>query len=152
MAIRQKDWFYIIKTKNTTTTRILNDRTGLVELELPTCPSYKFGVTNNIKERIKYLEKDYLVINTEIIYLKKYKNSYEIENYIKDYIREFVYCDVFHVQKEWFGENESYKGDVCSLNKILEQVNFYNHEEQNQIIKNSKTIISAELKKLFLYL
>ena len=152
MAIRQKDWFYIIKTENTTTTRIINDRTELVESELPTCPSYKFGVTNDIKKRIKYLEKDYHVINTEIIYLKKYKNSYDIENYIKHYIREYVYCDKWHIQKEWFGETESYKGDVCSLNEILQEVNFYNQEQQHEIIKNSKTIISAELKELFLYL
>ena len=152
MAIRQKDWFYIIKTENTTTTKILNERTNLIELELPTCPDYKFGVTNNIKERIKYLEKDYSVINTEIIYLKKYKNSYDIENYIKHYIREYVYCDKWHIKKEWFGETESYKGDVCSLNEILQEVNFYNQECKEQIIENSKTIISAELKKLFLYL
>jgi hypothetical protein len=152
MAIRQKDWFYIIKTQNTTTTRILNLTTNLIESELPTCPDYKFGVTNNIKERIKYLEKDYHVINTKIIYLKKYKNSYEIENYIKDYIREFVYYDKFHNQKEWFGETESYKGDICSLNEILEQVNFYNQEYKKEIIPDSKTIISAELKELFVYL
>lgn len=151
MAIRQKDWFYIIKTENTTTTKILNETTNLIKLELPTCPDYKFGVTNNIKERIKYLEKDHNVINTEIIYLKKYKNSYFIEDYIKSYIAN-LYDDKWHVQKEWFGETKSYKGDVCSLNEILEQVNFYNQEYQNQIIKNSKTIISAELKELFLYL
>ena len=151
MAIRQKDWFYIIKTENTITTKILNERTGLVVLELPDCPSYKFGVTNNIKERIKYLEKDYHVINTEIIYLKKYKNSYEIENYIKRCIAN-LYDDKWHIEKEWFGETESYKGDVCSLNKVLQSVNFYNQEYQNEIIKNSKTIISAELKELFLYL
>jgi hypothetical protein len=116
---QQRNYFYIISSENTTST-IVND------IKLPTCPQYKFGITNNINSRKQWIKKEFNVKDIEVIYLKKYKNAKNLEDYIKDSL-----YDKWEKQKEWFGENKTYNGIVCKLETILNHIEFYNNNLLN---------------------
>jgi len=123
MKYQERSFFYIVSSKNTTSVKLVSKNE--IISHLPRCPKYKFGITNNIKNRIKWLKQEFHVEDVEIIYLKKYKNAKLLE----DYLKAFLY-DKFDKQKEWFGEQESHEGSICSLNRIMENVEFFNNQLQ----------------------
>ena len=112
---KQRNYFYVISSRNTTTTIVDN-------IKLPTCPQYKFGITNNITLRKDWIKKEFNVKDIEVIYLKKYKNAKDLEDYIKNAL-----YDKWEKQKEWFGENKTYNGTICKLKTILNYIEFYNN-------------------------
>jgi len=121
MQYQERNFFYIISSTNTTWVKINSE--DKVISHLPRCPKYKFGITNNIKNRIKWLEKQFNVKDVEIIYLKKYKNAKVLE----DYIKGFLY-DKWEKQKEWFGQEKSHEGTICELDDILRNIEFFNNQ------------------------
>ena len=114
---KQRNYFYVISSKNTTNTIIDN-------IKLPTCPQYKFGITNNIILRKQWIKKEFNVEDIEVIYLKKYNNAKDLEDYIKNAL-----YDKWEKQKEWFGENKTYNGTICKLKTILNHIEFYNNKK-----------------------
>jgi hypothetical protein len=120
----------------------------------PHTPMYKYGITNNIKQRLYYLEKEYNVKNIEIIYLKKYDDAKYFEDRIKYPMymgtRDQWFLD--NCKKEWFGEEESYIGGIRTLDHVLEIINEFNENFPQKIIRNSKCIVSEELKAKYKFL
>lgn len=120
----------------------------------PYTPMYKYGITNNIKQRLYYLQKEYNVKNIEIIYLKKYEDAKYFEDRIKYPMymgtRDFWYLD--NCKKEWFGEEESSIGGIRTLDHVLDIINDFNERFPEKIIKNGKCIVSEELKAKYKFL
>ena len=121
MQYQERKFFYIISSRNTTLTTLMKG--DKIIYTMPTCPKYKFGITNNINNRIKWLKQEFHIEDIQVVYLKKYKNAKALE----DYLKGFLY-DKFDKQKEWFGEEESHEGTICTLNKIMENIEFFNNQ------------------------
>lgn len=119
----------------------------------PNTPKYKYGITNNINQRLYFLQKEYKIKNIEIVYLKEYYDANYFEKQIKypwtgggrDY-------DEDNNKKEWFGEEESEIGGIRTLDHVLKIVNEYNELYPKKIVENGKCIISEELKSKYNYL
>ena len=55
-------------------------------------------------------------------------------------------------KKEWFSEEESYIGGIRTLDHVLEIINEFNENFPQKIIRNSKCIVSEELKAKYKFL
>ena len=107
--------------------------------DIPHCPQYKIGITNDIKKRLDFYKKDYALRELKVIGLWQSigKVAGLIEEDIKTHILAFSSEDAmkrYTKVNEWFHSPENYCGldSEADVNEVLEFIETYLIENKHK--------------------